>query len=202
MWMNWPSLVLRAFFPSQTPIQRPKPKPHQPPVISPRPSVTPIPVEPDMNLMHVVVDRTFTNQNVTLSDVYIDGVKVCHGLEDTYRTVKVWGETRIPAGVYEMVLRRFGGFHERYSKAAWIKDVHKGMLWVKNVPNFEGILWHVGNTKKDTHGCLLLGMSRSEKAEQVSLSRMAYKKVYPIISNHLAKGGEVRVEYRNSDGTV
>ena len=36
-------------------------------------------------------------------------------------------------------------------------DMHKGMLWVRDIPGFEYILIHTGNTDEHTSGCLLVG---------------------------------------------
>ena len=59
---------------------------------------------------------------------------LCFTLEDEFRTQKVYGETRIPAGTYEIELRTIGRFHERYLKK--FPEMHIGMLWIRNVPNF------------------------------------------------------------------
>ena len=63
-------------------------------------------------------------------------------IEDEAREVKVQGETRIPAGTYDVQLRTVGGFHQRYG--AKYGPMHKGMLHVQNVPGFEYILIHHG----------------------------------------------------------
>ena len=65
---------------------------------------------------------------------------LCYTLEDEARVLKVKGETRVPAGVYNVELRKEGGFHERYTKK--YPGVHRGMLHVVDVPNFEYILIH------------------------------------------------------------
>jgi hypothetical protein len=72
-----------------------------------------------------------------------------------HRDVKVKGETRIPAGRYQVTLRTEGGFHSKYSEK--YGEMHKGMLWVRDVPGFEYILIHTGNTDEHTAGCLLVG---------------------------------------------
>ena len=38
---------------------------------------------------------------------------LAYTLEDEQRDVKVWGETRIPAGTYKLKLREEGGFHNK-----------------------------------------------------------------------------------------
>ena len=80
---------------------------------------------------------------------------LCYTLEDEHRDEKVMHETRIPAGTYKITLRTVGGFHSRYAKK--YGDMHKGMLWVRDVPGFEYILIHTGNTDEHTSGCLLVG---------------------------------------------
>jgi len=108
--------------------------------------------------MKITVNRFSDNGDATLSTVMIDGVFQCFGLEDEYRAVKVMGETRIPAGVYKVGIRDVGGFHGRYTKRfAMYPDFHKGMLQVLDVPGFDYILVHCGNTDDDTGGCLLVG---------------------------------------------
>ena len=79
---------------------------------------------------------------------------MCYTLEDEHRDEKVMSETRIPAGEYEIKLRTVGGFNDKYSRR--FKDIHKGMLWLQDVPNFKWVLIHCGNTDEHTAGCLLV----------------------------------------------
>jgi hypothetical protein len=129
---------------------------------------------------------------------------LCYTLEDEQRDVKVWGETRIPAGRYQLELRTEGGFHNRYKSR--YGDWHKGMIWVKDVPGFEYILWHTGNTDENTAGCLLLGNSQEsnivKKDGFVAASRDAYKFVYPRVVAAIQSGIRVNVEYIDYDGDV
>ena len=92
---------------------------------------------------------------------------------------KIKGETRIPAGTYNIGVRTVGGFHSRYVKK--YGDLHQGMLHVLDVPGFEYILIHTGNTDEHTMGCLLVGTTRSEKVGdmKVGASVSAYKKILP-----------------------
>ena len=65
---------------------------------------------------------------------------LCYTLEDERRALKVKGETRVPAGTYKLKLRKEGGFDARYQKKYPL--IHKGMIQVMDVPNFEYILIH------------------------------------------------------------
>mgnify|MGYP003599157511 FL=1 len=54
-----------------------------------------------------------------------------------------------------------------------------------NVPSFEGIRVHAGNSSTDTEGCLLLG--ENKKVGMVLNSRATIAKFYPIIKDACAK---------------
>ncbi|KKL14000.1 hypothetical protein LCGC14_2520110 [marine sediment metagenome] len=73
---------------------------------------------------------------------------LCYTLEDEFREIKVSGETRIPSDTYELKLRTEGGLNERYK--ARFPDIHEGMIWLQNVPNFSWIYLHCGNYDDDT----------------------------------------------------
>ena len=132
--------------------------------------------------------------NGILFDV-TDGRKfLCYTLEDEHRDVKEYGETRVPAGTYNITLRTVGGFHGRYLKK--YGEMHKGMLWVRDVPNFEYILIHIGNTDEHTAGCLLVGNSADMKGF-IGKSTAAYKNIYPEVAQALLDGEEVWITYRD-----
>lgn len=101
-------------------------------------------------------------------------------LEDEARTKKVWGETRIPAGSYDLAYRTEGGHHARYAEK--FAAIHKGMLWLQNVPGFEWILIHIGNSDDDTAGCILVGDSADLRSWTIGRSTDAYKRVYQEIN--------------------
>lgn len=146
----------------------------------------------------ITVNRFDEHNGSTISRIMIDGVEVGYGLEDGYNEIKVMGETRIPSGKYPLKLRTFGGFHGRYTKAKWIPvGVHKGMIEICNVVGFTDVLIHVGNTKKDTRGCLLLGTAynKYDNGFFVSNSRKAYLKIYPMIADRLSNDEELWIEF-------
>jgi hypothetical protein len=128
----------------------------------------------------------------------INGEFKVHTLEDEFRTNKVYGETRIPSGSYKIEFRTVGGFHQRYLEK-FGASFHKGMLWIKDVPEFEHVLIHIGNKEDDTAGCILTGMTNSaDDAGFIGGSKVAYKKIYEIIRDTLLKGELVYINIYDS----
>ena len=147
--------------------------------------------------MEIDVIRYNSKSDFTDGLFFINGEFQVYTLEDEERSVKVFGETRIPNGRYNVALRSIGGFDKRYSNKYGV-DFHKGMLWVKDVPNFEYILIHVGNDDGDTAGCLLTGMTNNaDEKGFIGGSTDAYKKIYPPIRDAILSGEEVFINYKD-----
>lgn len=124
----------------------------------------------------------------TLSRVSIDGFFQCYSIEDEIRNVKLKGETCIPAGTYKV--------EKRYSPKFSPKTGHE-MLWVKDVPGFQYILIHTGNTDDDTEGCLVVGdrIGHLNGQRAVLDSKIAYYKLYEKITKAMDKGEDVTITY-------
>jgi hypothetical protein len=147
--------------------------------------------------MNILVDRITSDNNATLSVVYIDGEFSCFGLEDEYRAHKIPAETRIPSGKYKIGVRREGGFHEKYNRRFPL--FHVGMLEVLSVLNFTNILIHIGNTDDDTAGCLLIGgIATTTSGLGLSSSTNSYKTLYNQCIE-AAIEGLLFIEYRDND---
>lgn len=151
--------------------------------------------------MELRVVRQVSRNDFTIGSLYKMTDKgpewLCYTLEDEHREEKVMHETRVPAGRYKITLRKTGGFHRRYTDK--YPNMHKGMLWVRDVPNFEYILIHTGNTDEHTSGCLLTGLTADAHKGFVGRSVDAYKDIYPEIAEALEKGEEVYITYENYD---
>ncbi len=154
--------------------------------------------------MKLEVQRFSSQSNSTLGMLFdVTGTPkfLCYTLEDEFRDVKVSGETRIPSGTYNVTLRTEGGFNKRYTEK-FGADFNKGMLWVRDVPNFEYILIHIGNTDLDSEGCLLVGDSQTQNITKngfIGSSTDAYKRGYPQIADVLVNGEKVCITYVDYD---
>lgn len=147
--------------------------------------------------MKLKLIRSVDNGKATLGTLSIDNNFRCFILEDEHRDVKLKGETRIPAGTYKITLRTEGTWNERMKKHSniTIRDIHKGMLWLRDVPNFEYILIHPGNSEKDTAGCLLPGYSATiDPAISITSSTVAYIDLYRLCIKAFEAGEEVEIE--------
>lgn len=127
--------------------------------------------------------RKFKGDKYTISDFYIDGVKICNICEDPVRVLidknkdgdfndagegKIYGDTAIPAGKYEVVIT----YSDRFKKY---------LPLLLNVPGYEGIRIHPGNSAADTHGCLLPGINDIQG--RVSNSVKYFTLIFDKISN-------------------
>ena len=146
--------------------------------------------------MKITVERLIHNEDATLSLIYIDGVFQCFGLEDEPREFKVPEETRIPAGMYNVGVRTDGGFHGRYERK--FPTFHRGMLHVLDIPDFEWVLIHVGNTEKHTAGCLLTGYGANLEELTIQSSARAYEDLYKKVIGSAEKGNLV-IQYIDND---
>lgn len=136
--------------------------------------------------MDLTLERFSGADESTLGLLFMNGAFFCYTLEDQFNEPKVPGETRIPPGKYQILLRTDGGMHQRYgNRFPW----HKGMLWLQMVPGFTFIYMHVGNKDDDSEGCILTGdgqMQNVTERGQVTSSVAAYKRLYEVVVEALS----------------
>ena len=158
---------------------------------------------PNMQLEVLRFSSEADSTNGLLFDI-TDGQRkfLSYTLEDEYRKEKVMSETRVPAGTYNVTLRTEGGFYQDYTER-FGSDFNKGMLWVRDVPGFEYILIHIGNTDENTSGCLLVGDTQNNnqitKDGFIGSSTNNYKRIYPPIAEVLSNNGIVSITYTDYD---
>ena len=133
--------------------------------------------------MEIALRRIALRDTYTIGRLYVDNVYVCDTLEDCVRDLnrngqfdngekKVYGETAIPFGRYEVELNVKSPKYSNFAKYPWAKPYGGFLPRLKNVNGFEGILIHVGNTPKDTLGCILVGYNTIKG--QLTDSRKAF----------------------------
>ena len=129
--------------------------------------------------MESKIIRVAQGKESTLSQLYINGIFQCYLLEDKIREVKIASQTAIPKGIFSLKLNTYGAKNVDYKKA--FGKLHKGMIEITGLPNFNFVYIHTGNTIKDTTGCPLCGFGFSfvDGNYQVSQSVAAYKMIYP-----------------------
>lgn len=146
----------------------------------------------------LTVLRYSDDGTTTVGLLYLNGFFYCYTLEDTHRDVKIAGETRIPAGKFDLDLNKANTdltFKYRNTYPDWF-TYH---LEIKNVPGYQGVYIHNGGTYKDTAGCLLVSdsLSVSETAKSLTNSRNTFKRLYIYLKNEIEKGTKVRLIIRD-----
>lgn len=98
---------------------------------------------------------TYTSKT-TIGKLYLNDTFICDTLEDVCRDLnkdgdlddkgetKVYGETAIPSGTYKMIINMSPRFKKLLPRLIDVKG-------------YDGVLIHMGNFAKDTHGCILVG---------------------------------------------
>ena len=154
--------------------------------------------------MRLLVERKWPKETYTIGRLYIDGELFCNTLEDkdrmlfqddplsVIRRTKVVGETAIPRGKYEV---RMDIASPKYGAVTWYKQLCGGrMPRLMNVPGFDGILIHPGNTALDTLGCILVG--KNTRKGQLTDSRETFKALYKKMDAAYLRGETITIEIR------
>ena len=141
--------------------------------------------------MNLLLTRFLKTATATFGCISDERGHVCFTLENPMRYTKVNGETAIPVGKYEILLRNDGGMNTTYASRF---TNHQGMLWLQNVDNFEWIYIHIGNKVKNTDGCILVGASCDPTSDFIGHSTDSYLKLYDNIITNLEYGERVFIE--------
>lgn len=110
--------------------------------------------------MKIAVVRQWPKETYTIGRMFLNGAFFCNTLEDRIVDVnknghfdgnekKVAGESAIPYGTYKVTVTHSPKFR-------------RDLPLLNDVPHFEGIRIHRGNTAKDTAGCILVGLNTAK----------------------------------------
>lgn len=154
--------------------------------------------------MKLVVERAWPKSTYTIGRLFVDGERFYETLEDKdrmlfkddplplIRRTKVYGETAIPKGKYEV---RMDIVSPKYAAVTWFNTLCGGrMPRLMNVPGFDGVLIHPGNSAIDTLGCILVG--RNTKVGQLTSSRDTFKALYRKMEAAWKRGEKITLEIR------
>ena len=140
--------------------------------------------------MELLLDRIARRDTYTIGRLYIDGQRFCDTCEDCDRGLrqdlplsvnqakKRRGVTAIPVGRYRVTL---GVKSPKYSKKKQYDFTEGYLPRLVNVPAFDGILIHIGNTAADSEGCILVG--RNTKVGMVLESTKTFKELYKVLKS-------------------
>ena len=148
--------------------------------------------------MKITLKRIARKSTYTIGQLWIYGQKVCDTLEDTDRGLrqdmplatlrqkKIAGKTAIPTGTYTLNLYAPS---PRFGSQPFYKEVCGGCLpRLTNVPAYEGVLIHCGNTAADTEGCILVGQNL--QVGKVLNSKDTFRKLWRDYLANAKKTGE------------
>ena len=120
--------------------------------------------------MKLTLRRIAKKDTYTVGKLYIDGVYFCDTIEDKdrglyqkqdiqeLRKIKVPSKTAIPTGIYKVSLSIVS---PKFSAKKIYQEICKGKVpRLLNVPGYEGVLIHIGNTAEDSAGCILVGQNK------------------------------------------
>lgn len=116
--------------------------------------------------MELLLKRIAKKQDYTIGNLYINGQWFSNTLEDTDRgltssmtedeisKIKVYGKTAIPTGTYKINMNVVS---PKFKNRAWARPYNGKIPRLLNVPGFDGVLIHPGNTSENSLGCVLVG---------------------------------------------
>jgi len=119
----------------------------------------------------------------------------CYTLEDTFHQNKIKGETRIPAGTYQIKFKK----EETQSTLTMRRHYPQWFTWhleLQQVPGFSAVYIHNGGTHNDTEGCILVSdsLNVSNTTTFLSNSRETFERLYTFLSKQLHNGVPVHIK--------
>lgn len=152
--------------------------------------------------MKLKLVRKWKKEGYTIGQLYVDGIFFSNTIEDKDRGLnqtmpkekilfmKKPGITAIPTGTYEIVLNVQSS---KYKKSKIMMQFCKAyMPRLLNVPGYNGVLIHPGNSASDTEGCIIPG--KNNKVGWVSNSTNYFKELYNKMKIANKKGEKIIIE--------
>ena len=153
--------------------------------------------------MEIRLERSYKGAQYTIGHLYLNDVFFCDTIEDVYRGTtqdmpftstgngtgywtdkdgnrieKIYGQTAIPTGTYKIDITYSSKFKKR-------------LPLLENVPGYEGIRIHSGNTQEDSLGCIIVGENKVKG--QVINSRLTLAKLMSRLEEAFEFNEEVKI---------
>lgn len=140
--------------------------------------------------MRLRLERKYFKEDYTIGNLYVDGKYFSDTLEDKNRDLnkngrfdngetKVYGQTCIPFGTYRIIVNMSPKFGRELPR-------------LLDVPHFEGILIHRGNTPENTLGCILVGENKVKG--KVINSTPYEERLVRMMKEALSRGEDITIE--------
>lgn len=148
--------------------------------------------------MKILIDRKWRKDTYTIGKVYINGQYFSESLEDRDRglsdtmpleqiiNAKIYGETAIPKGTYEIKMTYSNRLHSR----VYARKYNGKLPEVLNVKGFAGIRFHPFNKASESSGCISVGKN-SIKGQVTQATNYFYKLVDNYILPAISRGEKV-----------
>lgn len=140
--------------------------------------------------MRLRLERKYFKEDYTIGNLYVDGKFFSNTLEDRNRDLnkngrfdngetKVYGQTCIPFGTYRIIVNMSPKFGRELPR-------------LLDVPHFEGILIHRGNSPENTLGCILVGENKVKG--KVINSTPYEERLVRMMKESLSRGEDITIE--------
>lgn len=150
--------------------------------------------------MELNLKRKYKDPKYTIGDLYINDKLFCNTIEDTDRGLKdsmtltdikakkVYGQTAIPTGTYEIDMNTVS---PKFKNRSWAKPYGGKLPRLIEVKGFDGVLIHVGNTAEDSLGCILVGKNTAKG--KVKESTTTFNKLMTLLLKAHLKGETINL---------
>ena len=112
-------------------------------------------------MINLLLIRDTFSKKSTIGELFINGERICDTLENSWQDNQR-NISCIPEGIYPVRLR--------LPRESATRDYMH--LLVKDVKDRDYILFHIGNTAKDTSGCILVGLGSQQDVVNNSVLAM------------------------------
>lgn len=145
--------------------------------------------------------RIAKQPNYTIGRLFINTEYFCDTVEDTDRSLKsttplkeikskkIQDKTAIPIGIYDITLDVIS---PRFSQKKQYSFCQGKLPKLLDVPGYDGVLIHIGNSAEDSSGCILVG--KNKQKGKVLESTTTFTKLYNILKQAKDRGEKICIE--------